>query len=72
MRIWANTNGMLREAYRVNGDTFRCFPPSNNDDATEFATVTDAAMFLVKNQDWGIAMNPGMTVIYCGINISLD
>jgi hypothetical protein len=74
VRIWSITNGVEREAYRVGGVAYKCFPKSSNisDDAREFSEIEEAAKFLVDNPGWGIRMNPGTAIIFDGINIALD
>lgn len=66
MRITAVTNGVPREAYKVNGAAYMCFPPSSNlkSTAVEFTDIEDAAIFLIKNKNHGIRMNPGSAIIY--------
>ncbi len=73
MRIYAVTNGVEKEAYRLSGTHYKCFPRSVNDvtNAMEFATIEEAAIFLIKNPEWGIRMNPGRANIYSGIHIEL-
>ncbi|WP_156122188.1 hypothetical protein [Aureimonas altamirensis] len=74
MRIWAVTNGIKREAYKVGGTAFKCFPSSNNEISTarEFSSLEEAAIFLIENTGWGIRMNPGASIIYNNIQIELD
>lgn len=73
MRIYAVTNGVEKEAYRLSGTHFKCFPRSDNEvaNAREFATIEEAAIFMIKNPGWGIRMNPGSGIIYNGIQIEL-
>lgn len=73
MRIWAVTNGVEREAFRVGGTVYKCFPKSSNIAATaeEFTEIRDAARFLLDNDGWGIRMNPGNAIIFDGINIAI-
>ncbi|MER9233980.1 hypothetical protein NKI56_18070 [Mesorhizobium sp. M0622] len=73
MRIYAVTNGVEKEAYRLSGAHFKCFPRSDNGvaNAREFATIEEAAIFMIKNPGWGIRMNPGSAIIYNGIQIEL-
>lgn len=74
MRIWAIVKGVEKEAYRMGGTVYKCFPKSTNDktEAKEFTDIKDAAIFLLSNRGWGIRMNPGSAIIYDGINIALD
>ena len=71
MKIVADVNGSRREAYKVGGLAFKCFPSGTNlkDKAKEFATVEEAAAFLKRNPSWGIRMNPGSAIIYDGIRL---
>jgi hypothetical protein len=71
MRIYAVTGGVTKEAYRVGGTHYKCFPRSDNMNGKEFATVEEAAVFLIRNPGWGIRMNPGAAIIYRGIQIEL-
>lgn len=69
MKIVADVNGTRREAYKVGGVAFKCFPSGTNlsKNAEEFATVADAAEHLRLNPSWGIRMNPGSAIVYGGI-----
>jgi hypothetical protein len=73
MRIWAITEGIEKEAYKVGRSAFLCFPPSENDRrfAKKLPTIEQAAVFLIENPGWGIRMNPGRAIIYDNIQISL-
>jgi hypothetical protein len=74
LRILSHKNGAWKEAYKVGGRTFKCFPPSTNlaSQAEEFEKVEDAAVFLLRNPSWGIRMNPGSAIVYNNITISRD
>ena len=74
MRIIAKTNGQLREAYRVGGLAYKCYPPGSNldKDSKSFETLDEAALFLCRNPTWGIRMNPGAAIIFKGKAILLD
>ena len=73
MRIWAETKGVKRRAYKVGGLTYDCYPPSENrkpSGAKSFYTIEEAAEFLRRNPTWGIRMNPGTAIIYDNIQIT--
>jgi hypothetical protein len=72
MRIFAEVNGTRREAYKVGGVSYKCFPPGSNmaSDAREFSTIEEAAKFLQAHSGWGIRMNPGSAIVYKNIKIS--
>jgi hypothetical protein len=74
MRIVARKNGSQQEAYKLHERVYKCCPRSNNkaDSAQEFATIEEAAIFLIKHPGWGIRMNPGSAITYDGISILLD
>lgn len=73
MRIVAIVDGVAKEAYRLGGTHYKCFPRSDNEvaNAKEFATIEEAAIFMIRNPGWGIRMNPGSAIIYNGIQIEL-
>jgi hypothetical protein len=74
MKIVARTNGIDREAYKVGGKAYKCFPQGSNlaKDAREFGTIEEAAAFLRGSSGWGIRMNPGNAIIYNDISILAD
>lgn len=73
MRIWVRNGGIEQEAYKVGGQGYDCYPPSTNTkaNAETFATIEEAAVFLIEHPGWGIRMNPGTAIIYDNIQISL-
>ncbi len=73
MKIYSGGSNR-REAYRVGGTVYKCYPVSTNtvDEAREFAKLEDAAVFLIRNRGWGIRMNPGSSIIYDNIVIDLS
>jgi hypothetical protein len=72
VRIWATVDGVEKQAYKVDGVGFDCYPPSTNlkANAETIESIEDAAVFLLKNMTWGVRMNPGSAIIYRGIHIS--
>jgi hypothetical protein len=74
LRILAFKDGNWKEAYKVGGTVYKCFPRSTNlaEQAEEFEKIDDAAVFLIRNPDWGIRMNPGSAIVYNNITISRD
>lgn len=72
MQVFAiNKDGVRVDAAPHGDGTFKCFPKSENrlEHARSFATLREAAAFLVANSDWGIRMNPGWGIIYENIQI---
>jgi hypothetical protein len=69
LRIWAETNGVKRRAYKVGGLTYDCYPPSANEKTKgkSLHTIEEAAAFLTSHPGWGIRMNPGTAIIYSNI-----
>jgi len=72
VRIWATVNGVEKEAYKVGGISFDCYPSSTNLKAAAktFETIEEAALFLLTSPTWGIRMTPGAAIIYDGIQIA--
>lgn len=66
MKVEAMTGGRLRRPHLYRDGMYRCFPRSENRKpfAKGFATVEDAAAFLMSNAGWGIRMREGYAIIY--------
>lgn len=63
------TRGIRRTPHLYRDGKYRCFPRSQNRRpfAKVFASVDEAARFLMANAGWGIRMRQGHTIIYRGL-----
>jgi hypothetical protein len=72
MELYAIVEGVRRKALQHEDGTYKCFPKNTNtvDDARIFNDLRDAAIFLLRNPEWGIRMTPGSAILYEDIHIS--
>lgn len=62
MKIYCH-HGEIREALKVDKSGYRCYSPEDAEvsDVKKFRTIEAAAVFLIRNPDWGILVEAGRT-----------